>query len=52
MFVELLSEIDDELVDKFAWQMNIRTYFVSDMFAMVDIFLNSFVPEEVSTKTN
>ena len=58
MFVELLSEVDDVSAGKFAWQMNISTCFVSisvsviNMFARKDMFWNSFVPEEFSTKTN
>ena len=52
MFVELLSEVDDVLVGKCAWQVNIRAYFVSDLFAMEHMFWNSFVPEEFSTKAN
>ena len=58
VFVELLSEIDDMLVGKLAWQKNIRTYFVSIsvsvivMFAVEGMFWSSFVPEEFSSKTN
>ena len=50
--VELLSEIDDVLAGKCAWQMNFRAYFDSDLFTIKDMFWNSFVPEEFSAKAN
>ena len=52
MFVELLSEVDDVLVQKCAWQMNFRGYFVSDLFTIEDMFWKPYIPEEFSTKAS